>query len=203
MQHARKTWLAAALAVAGLAPVANAALIFDTEPNNTLATASAIVRVPGVQFADVGVATLGGPGGDVDVFSIPLAAGEIITIITTPMTIPDFDIPDTELAFASPAGIILDQNDDAGGENPVGDLGRGSAIRFQAPTTGTYFIGVTGFDDIFSDSAALGQPFASELNGAHTQSGQYALTVSVVLIPEPASLGVLAGLGVLGLRRRR
>lgn len=201
MQKSRNTWLAAVLAVAGLAPAASAALIFDTEPNNTLATASAIVRVRGLQFADVGVASLGGAGGDVDVFSIPLALGEVITIITTPLAVPDFDIPDTELAFASPAGIILDQNDDAGGENPVGDLGRGSAIRFQAPVTGTYFIGVTGFDDINADSGAIGQPFAAHVNGSHTQSGSYALTVSVV--PEPASLAVLGGLALLGLRRRR
>lgn len=202
MLKARKTWLAA-LGVAAFAPVASAALIVDTEPNNTIATASAIVRVPGLQFADVGVATLGGTGGDVDVFSIPLAAGEIITIITTPMSPPDFPLPDTELAFASPAGIILDQNDDAGGENPVGDFGRGSAIRFQAPVAGTYFIGVTGFDDIFADSDAIGEPFATHVNGSHTQVGSYALTVSVVLIPEPASLGVLGGLTLLGLRRRR
>lgn len=172
----RKTALVGTLVV--LASAANA-IIVETEPNDTFATANTIVR-GSAPWSDVGMINLGAGGGDVDFFEVRLLVGETITAITTPMEI-QFEDPDTVLGIFDSSGALLDFNDDAGG--------LGSAIRWTATYTGTHYLGITGYPDF-------------DFIGDHGQDGDYVLTVSIV--PEPATLLALgAGIVALAARRRK
>lgn len=187
--------LAAAGFAASLWTVPAMAQISETEPNNTLANATAISRPATGPFASVGIESL--TANDVDVFSLVLSANELLTFNTAPLSItPGLDTPDTAIALVNSGGTIVAINDD------IGPTDFGSAIQYLVPSSGTYFLAVTGSDD--AAAAAVGGTFGSgSFSGAHPETGQYALTVSVVQVPEPASIGLIGAVGLLGLRRRR
>ena len=171
----RKLLLASMLA--GLS-VASQAIIFEFESNNTTGTANLITRGAS-PWADVGQLSLN-PAGDNDYFMFTLFAGETLTAITTPMQTQFFD-PDTMMHLLDPGLVEVAFNDDA---NSLG-----SAIRYTALTSGTYYLGITGFND-------------RNFVGNHTEFGDYVLTMSSV--PEPATMIALgAGAAALMARRRR
>ncbi|GIK31686.1 MAG: PEP-CTERM sorting domain-containing protein [Armatimonadetes bacterium] len=156
------------------------AIIIESEPNNTPLTANAISR-GAAPWSDVGVMSLADGGGDVDYFSITLFAGEVFTAITTPLEV-TFTVPDTMMHLLDSSFSELVFNDDAG-------AGFGSAIRYAVTSSGTYYIGITGYGD-------------RSFVGSHGEEGDYALTVSVV--PEPATLLALgAGVAAIFGRRRK
>lgn len=162
-----------------LSVAANAA-IMETEPNDTFATADAIA-VSATPFVDLGVLSLGG-AGDVDFFVVNLAANEIITVSTTPLSMP-FSTPDTFIGLFDNAQSLLVSDDNSGN-------GQGSMLYFQVPSAGTYYVAVTGAGDTDFDGKVCG-------GAAHGKVGSYLLNVSVV--PEPATLTLLglAGLGLI------
>ncbi|MFO0840424.1 MAG: pre-peptidase C-terminal domain-containing protein [Phycisphaerae bacterium] len=163
------------------------ATIIESEPNNSSATANPVTRGP-VIWADAGVFSLGAAGNDVDYVSINLNAGEIFTVITTPIAnLPLFNDPDTMMQLLDSGGAEVAFNDDANG--------LGSAIRYQVAASGTYYVGVTGFGDRNFD----GQLDSNPANG-HGESGPYVLTMSIV--PEPSSLALLLLGGISALGRR-
>jgi len=177
--------LIAASAVLALASNAFA-VYYETEPNDTIATATPIFLTCNPPSADIGFGTLA--PGDVDIYAIHIPRNCILTGITTPFgSIPaNFSSPDTLLGVLSPGGALIIENDDAG-TDAIGGAGvgpvRGSAVRYM--NTGpddVYYLRVRGFLD--------------------QASGPYALTVS--LFPEPATIGlVLGGLAMLARRRAR
>jgi hypothetical protein len=154
------------------------AVQFEIESNGTIPSAQTISRTSGI-WADVLFASL--TPTDIDFFKVYLEAGDILTVITTPLSGPSFRDPDTFLRIATATGTPIFENDDSGS-------GFGSAGQYQAVESGFYVIGITGVDD-------------PTFNGFHTEDGDYLMTVSVV--PEPASMFALAaGVGIL-MRRRR
>ena len=184
----RKNVLATALVLA-LAAVSQAAFTnFDTGGNQTPATADNIsnngtlLSNPCSLSGDSGIGTLA--AGDVDFYRLDLTAGCYVNIETTPMTVFP-STPDTVLEVLNSTLTQIAFNDDGGGAN--GGTNRGSAIHLLITTSGTYYVGVSGFND-------------TGFNGSHTQAGQYLFTVGVS--PEPTTLALL-GAGLLVLARRR
>lgn len=101
------------------------------------------------------------------------------------------DENDTEMALFSSTGALIAANDDV-------NFGAGiltSALSFDdgelAP--GTYYLAVGGFNSTF------GSAFGA--SSTAIQSGKIIVN-GLSLVPEPATLGLLAGLSLLGLRRR-
>lgn len=157
------------------------AVVFELEPNSSIASAQVISR-PSGPFAEVVMANLASGGGDRDYYKVQLSSSEVLSLIVTPTQGP-FDNPDTVLAVFDTAGNQLAFNDDAGN-------GFGSALRFQAQASAHYVVGVSGYpDDLFL--------------GNHTAVGTYALTMSVVPVPEPGTLVACAAGALAFLRRRR
>ena len=158
--------------------------IMESEPNDSIATAD-LIPDPGfdpwgeVVMADLFV-------GDVDYFEIILGAGDELAVTTTLFSFS----PDTLIALYRADGTLLAWDDAPGSDRDY--------INWTVDVSGSYFIAVTGFDDV--GFANNGVP-----DGDHTQSGFYVLTVAVDVIPEPATL-VLLGLGGIGIlihRRRK
>jgi hypothetical protein len=169
-----------------------AALLSDEEPsNNSIANASIQMPIPpneSVVSVDAGVLTFTVGGGDLDYLGIGgLLAGDVVNLSTTPLGDPPaFEIPDTIVGLFSENGAKECVGDDAfNNDLDQFPTGFGSLCRFEIPTDGDYFIGVTGFSAV---------PF----DGAHFEEGKYSLTVNVTRLPEPGVLLQLAS-GVLGL----
>lgn len=170
----------------------SAALLTDQEPtNNNIANAGIQIAIPineNVVIADAGIFTFSVGGGDLDYLGIGgLLAGDIVNLSTTPLGDPPaFEIPDTIVGLFNDRGTSECVGDDAfNNDLDQFPTGFGSLCRFEIPSDGDYFVGVTGFSAV---------PF----DGAHFETGKYSLTINVTRLPEPGVLLQLAS-GALGL----
>ncbi|HEY3434815.1 MAG TPA: hypothetical protein VGK41_04110, partial [Solirubrobacterales bacterium] len=156
--------LAGALTLIAAAPAA----AIDTEPlnNSQLRADSLALSAPGTAVSNF--AQLGGAGGDVDFFQTPLAAGEVLFGMVTPLAgLPSgVGLPETMVSVFDNSGrrTFNDLEDIGGGE--------GSIFRFLSPAAADYRIGVSGCCDFAFDGAASGF--------SHVESGGYILTAGRV-----------------------
>lgn len=152
----------------------------DTDPANDSQSSADALPVPAGQ-ATTNAAALASPGNDVDFFTVELSMGDTLLGMTTPVVnMPDdFDAPDTMMSVFS-AGVPLTFSDDEGSnETPSTGNGRGSMFRLVAPSSGTYHIGVTGYEDYELDGGASGNP--------HVDAGAYLLTIGRFNSDDPGS----------------
>ncbi len=210
---------AAALAVS--AGVASAGLIFETEPNSTLATAEPIgpFVAPGDSLAIDGFITPGTLGqdpdddlpGDVDWFTFTVTDMSFIgvTAFAFETTFADgFVEADSAIQLVNAMGDVIAYSDDDGpGLNP-------SLGFFLAP--GTYSLGIAPFEDLNFPEGTRGKDGGDEelpdlFNGFNefdggrptTENFAYKLIIGINIIPAPGAATMLGMTGLISLRRRR
>ncbi|MCH8923767.1 MAG: PPC domain-containing protein, partial [Planctomycetes bacterium] len=123
--------------------------------NDTLATADSIDFVFDVTSTISGAID---PGGDVDLFSLQLSAGETVTVDTDAFSPPGNTL-DTLLRIFDAAGNEIARNDDDAGTAPD------SQVTFVAPADGVFFVGVSGAINQFYNPNVEGSGFGP-LRGA-------------------------------------
>ena len=121
--------------------------------------------------------------GDVDVFAFTgLNPGQSFFAETFAGT--TGTNPDTVLGWFDDLGTLTATNDDGG-------VGLFSQLQVTVPSSGTLFLGVSGFADF-------------GFTGQHSAAGSYSLSLQAVPVPEPTGTALLlGGLVGMGLRRRR
>src|SRR5262245_11493743 len=130
---------------------------------DTLSTALATGLVPGGAFTQASEPIGDGPLGtsDVDIYSFDAAAGNVVIIRTTR---PSGGVSmDTMVRLFDASGTQLDINDDYGG-------GLYSALSFTLPADGTYYIGISGYNNSRYDPVTGGGTVAGD-------TGDYRLDV--------------------------
>lgn len=219
----RTRFVCGAAALALLSGVASAGLIYETEPNSTLAQANPlpIFTVPGGSIAVDGEITAGVPNdepddaipGDVDWFVLDLTSGDAFLALSVFVTNPPNANaggggggPDRDpaLQILNSDFVVVAHNDDSFGLNPAwgGFLG-----------AGTYYIGISTFQDLDFPDAARGGPSgtptvfdgfdAGNQGRPSTDFFTYKLTIGVNIVPTPGAASLAAVAGLLALRRRR
>jgi hypothetical protein len=164
-----------------------AAKTVDTDPANNATGGADDLGISGGTVLHVAELVANGSGpGDVDIYSVSLGAGDTLIATTAPFG-GDFDIPDTQMGvFDGSTWFTID--DDAGDDAPQGEE-LGSTVRFRAPSAGTYFLVISGFDD--SDDGVL--------DGDHGETGTYAFVASVVSSLEAPQIPTLSQTGLAAL----
>lgn len=183
-----KNYLSYAVAAALLAASGTSNLAFavnETEPNNSLATATTLViGRNGVEVtAELGALTTNLPMvGDVDFYSFQGRAGDKLNIdidygAKDPMS--NLRSVDTVIAVFRADGSILRDNDDNPGPADSGSMNlRDSYLaEVQLDVSGKYYIGVSSFPRKFTVGGAL-------VSTALRTNGSYTLVVTPVVPPE-------------------
>lgn len=195
------------LALIAAAGTANAAIFNEVEGNNTMATANPLgtygsgegILIDGVLTGGTAQGQTGAPGtaGDVDWFSFTVTgnAQMVASIFALVNSNPGATSPDSQLVVTDAAGNILAYNDDD-------NVGLMSSIDTLTLNPGTYFIGVTGFNDM-AGGTVLPDGFegTSQVSG-HGENWSYKLIIGLNVVPTP-SAAALMGLGALVAGRRR
>jgi hypothetical protein len=102
--------------------------------------------------------------GDFDFYKVKARAGEAIRVSTRGSRM------DTVLALYNARGHIVDANDDLSESSIV------SALTYEAPAAGTYYVMVGGYSD---NGAVPASPFRSGSGSGAGEEGRYSLTLKV------------------------
>jgi len=185
--------LAAATAVAAVVGSAHGAIVFESEPNDTLASADFVgtIGAPGGAIVvDGGITT-----GDVDWISFELTNTGTLVIASLGTTTPDTD---SQFQLVDSGGTILEFDDDDG-------PGLLPAIQITNLPAGVYTLGISTFADV-TFATGLTELF----DGIDNDTGQptdetydWKVTISANVIPAPGVAGLLGLAGVAAIRRLR
>ncbi len=185
--------------IIALASSASAGIIFEVESNDSLATAQHVgtFSPPGGAIAIDG--SLGSSGSDVDWYAFDIT-GPSTVLLAALAPVGNSTTIDGQMMLVSASGDVIEFDDDDG-------PGLLPAFFVQNLTAGSYFIGVSGFDDIvFSDDPVGTDTLFDGLNNSgapHGEVFQYKLSLAINVIPAPASAALLAAGGLVASRRRR
>lgn len=183
---------AALLAAAG---AANAALVVETESNDTLATANDLgtYGAPGDAVVIDGTIT----AGDVDWFSFTITGPSPLTVAAA------FDpslAGDGQLMLVDSSGTVVAYDDDS-------NIGLMPSLQATGLAAGTYYLGISAFPDLAFGADPVG---TTELfdglddSGAeHTEDFAYKMTLGMNIVPAPATVALAGMGGLVALRRRR
>ena len=183
---------------AALAGAAHGALLFEAEPNDTLGTANPL----GTFDAPGGAVVLDGDldPGDVDWYSFTLP--DTGTLVIAALGSADPNAPDGQFMLVDGTGtdVLAFSDDDGPGLLP--------ALNLVGLAPGTYFLGVSGFDDISDpDEPVLTDELFDGLDSItgepHDQDFAYKLSVAYNVIPAPGSIVLVGVAGLAAIRRRR
>lgn len=198
-------------AVALAAGMARADVLIETEGNNTMATSNFVNTFSAnASILIDGTLSPGSNGplavipGDVDWFSFTITNTGVFVASIFTLTPPSGNyIPDSQLILVNALGTILATNDDG---NPGGGSQYMSSIAPITLAAGTYYIGVTGYNDLNLSGNTLGTVLPDGLNAsgtAHTENFDYKLIIGINIVPAPASAALLGVFGLAAGRRRR
>lgn len=173
-----------ALSVAG---TAFAGTFSELESNNTIGTANSLglFDVPGGSV--VIDAYLG--DNDVDWYSFTLADTSSLAIFAA---FSAGSSADGILQLVTDSGDVIAFDDDSG----VGFL---PALQVESLGAGTYYLGMSGFGDVGSDSVDTDE-LADGIG--HSEDFGYKLAVGFTIVPAPGAIALL-GMGGLAMSRRR
>jgi hypothetical protein len=181
--------------IAGVAASSTGQIVFESEPNDVIAQANfaGAIDIPGGSIAIDGRMT----SGDVDWFQVDLNGFATLLLGATGSASANAD---AQLMVVDGTGTdVLAFDDDSG----VGTL---PALQLVDLSAGTYYVGVSAFDDIvFSDDPVNTDTLFDGLNNSgnpHNGEFEYKLVIAANLIPTPGALAIL-GLGGLAATRRK
>ena len=141
------------------------------EPNDSIASASRVALVNGGATVS-GIVGNGDNGArDVDLYAINLVAGAVLTIDVDARSLSPASPLDSFVRLFNAAGSQLASNDDSGGSFDRYD----SYLVFTAQTTGTYYVGVSGYGN------AAYNPLTAGSGSSDGSTGDYSTTFAVVL----------------------
>jgi len=138
------------------------------EPNDSIASASQVALVNGRATVS-GIVGNGANGArDVDLYAINLVAGAVLTIDVDARSLSPASPLDSFVRLFNAAGSQLASNDDSGDS-------RDSYLVFTVPTTGTYYVGVSGYGN------AAYNPSTAGSGSSDGSIGDYSTTFAVAL----------------------
>ena len=139
------------------------------EPNDSLVQATAVTPVAGAARFEAVIGDGAYGSGDVDLFRVLLAAGQQLTADIAART--TGSALDSYLRVFDATGRELASNDDFGGSLD-------SDLTFTAATTGTYFVGVSGYGNSAYQPATAG-------TGRAGSTGSYQLDLGFSTVTPP------------------
>jgi len=173
--------------VAAFTAASQAGFFTETENNNTLALANDVGTYdsPGGSIAIEGTIT----EGDVDWFSFTLENTATLAFFSAFGT----NGGDGVMQIVTAGGDVIAFDDDSG-------VGLMPAIQLIDLSAGSYFIGLSGFDDVGPGSVDSDE-LADGLG--HSENFAYKLSVGFSIVPAPGATALLGMGGLMMVRRKR
>lgn len=181
-------------ALAALSGLAQGAIFFELESNDTPGTAN-----------DLGVYGPPGDGilvdgdmnpGDVDWFSITFTGPTDLVASAFALPFSDTSTDGQLMLLDSLFSIVAFDDDD--------NIGFMPSIQVSGLAAGTYYIGISGYDDGNAAGPLTVFDGIDDSTGApHTEDWLYKLIIGANVAPAPGGAALVALAGLAGLRRRR